>query len=198
MAVWSFYPRRGAWKARRRRQQARRVKRDRNRRTNPQWPRGARGAAPTRARTSHAARASRESRAAARATPVHPGSAAAGTHIRNNRHVRLCACVRTRDVACAMARRVVSRDACTRVGHTDVTHTPRRRARQEGGGGPSAPPHHPRACVRADLRVRVPTETTDPASCDVAQLARAASPRDRAHLGRPLRREGGQSAVLLP
>ena len=55
VAVWSFYPRRGALRTRRRRQQARRAKRDRSRRTTPQWPRGARGAAPTRAHTSHAA-----------------------------------------------------------------------------------------------------------------------------------------------
>ena len=48
------------------------------------------------------------------------------------------------------------------------------------------------ACVRADLRARVPTERADPASCDVAQLARAASPHDRAHLGRPPA-EGGRA-----
>ena len=87
----------------------------------------------TRARTSHTARAPRESRAAARATPASGAIAAAGTHIRNNRHVRLRACVRMRHVACAMARRVVSRDARALVGQADVTHTPRRRARREGG-----------------------------------------------------------------
>ena len=43
----------------------------------------------------------------------------------------------------------------------------------------------PPACVRACGRACAGSDLADPASRDVAQLACAASPRDRAHLGRP-------------
>ena len=118
----------------------------------------------------------------------HPTSATTGPFAR--------ACVRTRDAACAMARCAVSAlSTCALLGETEVTQTTRRRAREEAGGDHQHHHHHhhPRACVRADLRTRAPIERSDPASRDVAQLARAASPRDRTRLGRTCGRRKGRA-----
>ena len=50
----------------------------------------------------------------------------------------------------------------------------------------------PPACVRVFGRACASSDLADPASCDVAQLACAALPRDRAHLGR-LPAKGGRA-----
>ena len=58
---------------------------------------------------------------------------------------------------------------------------PRPGSEAAGTGRFTTPP----ACVRACGRACAGSDLADPASRDVAQLACAASPRDRAHLGRP-------------
>ena len=56
---------------------------------------------------------------------------------------------------------------------------------EEGAGTTSTPPPPPRGRVRAcGLACASSDRKERPASCDVAQLARAASPRDRTRLGR--------------
>ena len=67
---------------------------------------------------------------------------------------------------------------------------PRPGSEAAGTGRSTTPP----ACVRACGRACAGSDLADPASRDVAQLACAASPRDRAHhLGRPSAKKEGRA-----
>ena len=145
----------------------------------------------TRASTSHTAHAPRESRAAARATPASGELSSRNPHPQQQARplARLRAQARfgVRDGEA----RLLSRRARARRSGRRHTHAVSECA--AGGRRGTTSTTTPPACVRAcGLRARVPTERADPASCDVAQRACAASPRDRAHLSRPPA-EGGRA-----
>ena len=156
-------------------------------------------AAPARARTPHAARASRTSHTTAH---VCPGAQRAATHIPPpQQQARPCApaCARaTRRARWRGAPFPLSARARSSADRRHHTHdTPGGRGRKRGDHQHQHHHYHPRACVRADLRTRAPIERSDPASCNVAQLARAASPHNRTRLGRTCGGRGGAPSLQL-
>ena len=110
---------------------------------------------------------------------------------------RACVMARSPHIARGRSGTCASEAACAMVGRAVLACLARaflcpsvrawRMERREGGRSTTPP-----ACVRACGRACASSDLADSASRDVAQLACAASPRDRAHLGRPPA-EGGRA-----
>ena len=168
---------------------------DRSKRTNPQWPRAARGVAP-RARAHPTPRAHRGSRAPPPVELPRPGSEAAGTHLRNNRHFR---CLRGAPcVRCVHARRGVRSGEARRLGvlracaSLSIYVRPGAGEANEAQGPTTYITTRVRACGLTCVKSPRLARCTPPRSCSSALRDRA--DRAAAHLDGAGRREG-RSAV---